>query len=680
MSYRTFKRLLGETNFEVKCLVLFGFGLSLLAVLTLALYWWQTSSLIENHYRTTARLLIAPMIMQRHQDWPAKTQLRFDRAAANVGEPDVAPPETGPVPEEAPDMPPLEAPPDGSADDSFFKFFVNFTKSIDKIAAELQPEHLRDFKFDMVQTSNAGAFDRPSGDMDYAALSAVREGGDEFVYIVEEPPDPEGGEDATGKYHFYSAIRAKKSCLVCHHHRQRQTENGPVAQKEGDLLGMAKVSLPLETIESARHQANAFVITSEFIKVVLAIVAIYLVVRYVITKPVLHLKKVSDAIAHGNLDMRADIRTGDEFEELSHAFNRMLRHLVTVQDELREVNADLDGKVDELAQVNLKLYATNNMKNEFLATMSHELRTPLNSILGFSDVLCAADNLDERQKRYASNIATSGKSLMALINDVLDLAKIESGKMDIHPAEFAVEDLIERHAATMTPIAERRNIALSSSVEPNLPNLFQDPGKLQQILNNLLSNAIKFTPEGGRVRVSAEKRDEKNVALIVEDNGIGIPLDEQERIFEKFRQGKGVPGQEDALTRKYEGTGLGLSIVKELSLLLDGEVSLESEFGKGSTFTVVVPFVLDKIAAVDEAATARLVGVNRFRTVDLPQTVGSEAQSADSPVDEPAGDATQEQPDGEVKSESVAKAQDASDGGGSSSPDGEESVTEVRAT
>ena len=680
MSYRTFKRLLGETNFEVKCLVLFGFGLSLLAVLTLALYWWQTSSLIENHYRTTARLLIAPMIMQRHQDWPAKTQLRFDRAAANVGEPDVVPSETGPVPEESPDIPPLEAPAAGSADDSFFRFFVNFTKSIEKIAAELQPEHLRDFKFDMVQTSNAGAFDRPSGDMDYAALSAVREGGDEFVYIVEEPPDPKGGEDATGKYHFYSAIRAKKSCLVCHHHRQRQTENGPVAQKEGDLLGMAKVSLPLETIESARHQANAFVITSEFIKVVLAIVAIYLVVRYVITKPVLHLKKVSDAIAHGNLDMRADIRTGDEFEELSHAFNRMLRHLVTVQDELREVNADLDGKVDELAQVNLKLYETNNMKNEFLATMSHELRTPLNSILGFSDVLCAADNLDERQKRYASNIATSGKSLMALINDVLDLAKIESGKMDIHPAEFTVEDLIERHAATMTPIAERRNIALSSSVEPNLPKLFQDPGKLQQILNNLLSNAIKFTPEGGRVRVSAEKRDEKNVALIVEDNGIGIPLDEQERIFEKFRQGKGVPGQEDALTRKYEGTGLGLSIVKELSLLLDGEVSLESEFGKGSTFTVVVPFVMDKIVAVDETATARLVGVNRFRTVDLPQTTGSEAQSADSPVDETAGDATQDQPDGETKSESVAKAQDASGGGGSSSPDGEESVTEVRAT
>jgi two-component system sensor histidine kinase BarA len=668
MSYRTLKRLLGETNFEVKCLVLFGFGLSLLAVLTLALYWWQTSSLIENHYRTTARLLIAPMIIQRHQDFPAKLKKRFDEAAENnEGEPNTIPEEGDD--NDPPEAAPLELPIEPPDEDGFTEILANWSNAIDNIAADLQPEHLRDFKFDMIQTSDAGGFSRPL-DMDLEALSVVKDADDEFVYIVEEPPNPEDGENARGRYHFYSAIRAKKSCLACHHHRQRDTPKGRVAQKEGDLLGMAKISLPLETIESARHHANAFVITSEFIKVVLAIVAIYLVVRYVITKPVLHLKKVSDAIAHGNLDMRADIRTGDEFEELSHAFNRMLRHLVTVQEELREVNADLDGKVDELAQVNLQLYETNNMKNEFLATMSHELRTPLNSILGFSDVLCEADNLDDRQKRYANNIATSGKSLMALINDVLDLAKIESGKMDLHPAEFTVEDLIDRHVATMTPIAERRNIALTSSVEPNMFKLFQDPGKLQQILNNLLSNAIKFTPEGGRVRVSAEKRGSKNVALIVEDNGIGIPLDEQARIFEKFRQGKGVPGQEDALTRKYEGTGLGLSIVKELSLLLGGDVSLESEFGKGSTFTVVVPFILEEFGTVDEEATAGRVGINRFRTVDLPGSGHSGTQSpptdSDGQADETAGKSA-------GNGEAPAKAQDEPDDG--ANRDDEESVT-----
>jgi len=119
--------------------------------------------------------------------------------------------------------------------------------------------------------------------------------------------------------------------------------------------------------------------------------------------------------------------------------------------------------------------------------------------------------------------------------------------------------------------------------------LFQDVGKLQQIVNNLLSNAVKFTPEGGRVRVRAGLRDEQRFFIEVEDTGVGIPLEEQERIFEKFRQGRQQPGQEHALTREFEGTGLGLSIVKELCKLLEGEVTLISEFGKGSTFTIVMP-------------------------------------------------------------------------------------------
>ncbi|GIT28416.1 MAG: hypothetical protein Ct9H300mP1_04620 [Planctomycetaceae bacterium] len=141
--------------------------------------------------------------------------------------------------------------------------------------------------------------------------------------------------------------------------------------------------MPLEQARASIHRVFAFVISAEFVKVVLAILAIYVIVRYVITKPVMHLKKVSDAIAQGNLDMRAEIRTGDEFEELSHAFNRMLRHLVTIQDELKDVNNDLDNKIDQLAQVNLRLYELNNLKNEFLATMSHELRISAQQHPGF---------------------------------------------------------------------------------------------------------------------------------------------------------------------------------------------------------------------------------------------------------------------------------------------------------
>lgn len=590
MSYRTLKRILGETNFEVKCLVLFGMGLTLLAGITFGLYWWQTASLIDGQNKTVARLMIAPMIQQKHWEW-----------LAGLSEP---PPGAGqPVDPAASEDPPGSRSPLGTEP----------VKLVEGLAGELQPQHLKNFRFEMVDANPAVAdsADRPTSDVGYQALQALRGGDDHFLHVDRE----------NDWYNYYAAVKATPSCIECHHHKSRQTPEGRVPVQAGDLIGMARVSLPLQAVESSLHSTNAFVITSEFVKVVLAILAIYLVVRYVITKPVMHLKKVSDAIAHGNLDMRADIRTGDEFEELSHAFNRMLRHLVTVQDELRLVNADLDGKVDELAHVNLQLYEANKLKGEFLATMSHELRTPLNSILGFSDVLREAANLTDKQKKYVLNIQTSGRGLLVLINDVLDLAKIESGKMELHPAEFRVEDLIERQVAGIMPLADRRNIALTWAAADGLPVVFQDPGKLQQILNNLLSNAIKFTPEGGRVKVSAERRGDR-IALVVADNGIGIPLDEQDRIFEKFRQGQSTPGQKDTLTRKYEGTGLGLSIVKELVRLLNGEVLLESEFGKGSTFTVIVPVSLSDAEHPDEAATARLVGLNRFRTVDLPGTPG----------------------------------------------------------
>jgi signal transduction histidine kinase len=589
MSYRTLKRILGETNFEVKCLSLFGVGLSLLAVATFGLYWWQTDSLIDEQNRTTAKLLMAPMIQQKHWEWATRLKRTFDPAVEAVN-----------VAQEKPGANPLDP-------------FQQIFKHIEQIPSELQPENLRDFKFEMVDANPSDAIGEDRSMVPIFANQALQElrGGKEEHVITDAD---------TNAYHYFGAIKAAKSCVKCHHHKSRGSDEDRVAIAEGDLIGMARITLPLDAVESPLHRSNAFVITAELVKVVLAILAIYLVVRYVITKPVLHLKQVSDAIAHGNLDMRADIRTGDEFEELSHAFNRMLRHLVTVQEELSEVNADLDAKVDELASVNLQLYEMNDVKNDFLATMSHELRTPLNSILGFSEVLSEADNLNDRQKRYATNIQTSGKSLMALINDVLDLAKIESGRMDTHPVDFGIGALVEQQVSALMPLAERRNIALTTSVEPNIPTLFQDPGKMQQILNNLLSNAIKFTPEGGRVRAEAQHRDNRLV-LTVEDNGIGIPLDEQERIFEKFRQGKGVPGEQSTLTRKYEGTGLGLSIVKELSRLLGGEVRLESEFGKGSTFSVTLPLVIEESAGTDEHATAELVGMNRFRSIDLPESV-----------------------------------------------------------
>jgi signal transduction histidine kinase len=381
---------------------------------------------------------------------------------------------------------------------------------------------------------------------------------------------------------------------------------------------------------------RAILMATALVTAFLAMLGSYVIVRYVIVKPVLHLKDVSDEIARGNLELRADIRTGDEFEELSHAFNRMLRHLVTVQEELKSVNIDLDGKVDELAHVNLQLYEMNHLKDEFLATMSHELRTPLNSILGFSDVLAEAGNLEEKQKRYVSNIQISGRQLMALINDILDLAKIESGKIDLQLVEFDLEDFIERMAGTMQPLADKKHIELTWQVSEELGLVFQDRGKLQQILNNLLSNALKFTPEGGRVSLIANvsEESETDMEIFVRDTGVGIRLEDQEEIFEKFRQGSTLLGQRDAITREHGGTGLGLSIVKELARLLGGEVLLESEFGKGSTFWIRIPIRHDPVDQFGSGdPLARYPGLNRIRSTSLAADENLEAPpSDDAPV------------------------------------------------
>src|SRR5438093_435351 len=268
----------------------------------------------------------------------------------------------------------------------------------------------------------------------------------------------------------------------------------------------------------------------------------------------------------GELNVRSEIQTGDEFEDLSHAFNRMLRNLVSMQERLKKANTGLDRKVDELAQANMALYESNRLKSDFLATMSHELRTPLNSILGFSEVLLSSNQLSDKQQRWVRNIQTSGDQLLNLINDILDLAKIEAGKMKLRLEEFGIQELCDGMINMFRPLAEKKNIDLRGQVDPGIPLLKQDLAKLQQMLSDLLSNAIKFTPEGGRVMVKAEA-DPGYLTLTVTDTGVGIAPEEQELIFEKFRQ-SGNP-----LTRAHAGTGLGLSIVRELARLLGREAT-----------------------------------------------------------------------------------------------------------
>src|SRR4051812_16856082 len=368
--------------------------------------------------------------------------------------------------------------------------------------------------------------------------------------------------------------------------------------------------MPTKAIEDGVHLNRAVLMVTALVTALLIMGGSYIIVRYVIVKPVKHLKEVSDAISAGELNVRSEIQTGDEFEDFSHAFNRMLRSLVSMQDRLRKVNADLDRKVDELAQANMALYESNRLKSDFLATMSHELRTPLNSILGFSDVLLGANGLTEKQLRWVRNIRTSGEKLLALINDILDLAKIEAGKMQLRLEDFSIHDVCEGMLNMFRPLAEKKNIDLRGQIAPDLPLLRQDVTKLQQILQNLVSNAIKFTPEGGRVLLRAEAGP-VYVTLTVTDTGVGIAPEEQELVFEKFRQ-SGNP-----LTREHTGTGLGLSIVRELSKLLGGEVTLQSELGRGSTFTVRLPLHLAEEPRLEFDLADERIDLSKAQRVDV---------------------------------------------------------------
>jgi len=241
--------------------------------------------------------------------------------------------------------------------------------------------------------------------------------------------------------------------------------------------------------------------------------------------------------------------------------------------------------------------------------MSHELRTPLNSILGFSDVLLSGDNLTDKQKRWVSNIQSSGQKLLNLINDILDLAKIEAGKMQVRVEEFSIRDVCEGLLNLFRPFAEKKNIELKEQIATDIPLLRQDPGKVQQILSNLLSNAIKFTPEGGRVLLKVDA-DPMYVTVVVSDTGVGIALEDQELVFEKFRQA-GNP-----LTREHAGTGLGLSIVRELSKLLGGEVTLQSELGRGSTFSVRLPLHLSQEPRLEFDLADQGIDLSKAQRVD----------------------------------------------------------------
>jgi len=238
----------------------------------------------------------------------------------------------------------------------------------------------------------------------------------------------------------------------------------------------------------------------------------------------------------------------------------------------------------EIQEKSGQLEIANKHKSDFLANMSHELRTPLNAIIGFSEVLIDKmfGELNEKQADYLKDIHESGRHLLSLINDILDLSKIEAGRMDLDLSTFHLPTALSNAMTLIRERAQRHDIKLALDVDTRLGEFQADERKVKQILLNLLSNAVKFTPDGGRVDVIA-KMDTTKVAIAVKDTGIGIAPEDHAAVFEEFKQ----VGRD--YTRKAEGTGLGLALTKRFVELHGGEISLASAPGKGSTFTITLP-------------------------------------------------------------------------------------------
>jgi len=603
MSYKALKRILGEPSLERKCLFLFAGFLFALLTLSFAFYGSRTIEIVHEQNAIQGQLLVVQQLYSSH--WEKFDELSKSQKVKLDTLPLVESPSDSELltlpNSQQQNIPPVEENPMIEMIDTL----INNFSSDNSVCT-------------FIRKNGAGATDS----LDHEMLSKYKN-----IPLAVSSEAPGSGDssaehdlltvEGSTDYVYYQPIFAKYTCVICHNPDSGNSTLGGDDLAEGDLMAVAKVVIKDEKMSRKLDKNWAILWGTAIFSFFAMLLASYLIIRYVIIKPLRHLQEVSNEVSLGNITIRADIHTGDEFESLAKTFNRMLGNIILAQNNLRKTNIRLDLNIDQLANANMQLAELNRVKSEFLATMSHELRTPLNSILGFSEVLSLAKELNEKQQKYVRNIQNSGKMLFELINQVLDVAKMDAGSIDLTPVEFSISEFIAEQVDMVRPLATRREIQIEHDVPEGLDYVFLDRVRMQQIVSNLLSNAVKFSREESRVLLTVRCRTEKSLlhkrdnrssegnaphttsseknkwlTISVEDHGVGISKEDQQIVFEKFRQGATIATEGDTMAREYNGTGLGLSIVRELCRLHGGDVTVASELGEGSTFTVTLPWRL----------------------------------------------------------------------------------------
>lgn len=410
------------------------------------------------------------------------------------------------------------------------------------------------------------------------------------------------GEDVIdGKrvFRFMVPLVIKEECLSCHGEPAGEldiTGHKKEGYRVGNLGGAISLVMPMDIfIDNIRTNVYRH-LGFTLLLVAVILVSMYFLVTRLVLRSLGHLEVATAQIGQGNLDIDlSEIKAQGEIKQLAQHFQVMasqLKDLYTNLEtkveqrtkQLADANEGLKIKQQELEAANAKLNEINRYKSEFLAIMSHELRTPLTSIIAFTELLLEDVPKEREQERQnLEEIKTNSEHLLKLINNILELAKIEAGRQELKLEYVDMADVLGSVESVINPLARKKGLNFSTYLDPDVPLIQADPEKIRRVIENLAGNAIKFTPQGGHVEIRVNYQSEGFICIQVKDTGIGIPQGVQNMIFERFTQ------VDSSNSRKYGGTGLGLALAKELVLLHKGEIKVESEVNVGSTFSVHLP-------------------------------------------------------------------------------------------